>query len=446
MADIFVKSGMGNVSPYSDWTNAASFIATASGVDSAGDTYYVSATHSELSATTQTIILAGTLTNPNRILCVTDDTVASPTNLVSTPSALILTSGASSISVQGSGYFYGITFSAGTGTATNPFITLGASDGANQVYENCSFYIGNTAAGNRIAIGSGTYGVEANVVLRECTFKFANTGQGFNLTGTCTLSIIGGGIDQTSSSITELFKTVANQPYIEMRGVDLTRMSTSSSLVLSPLVAVGSIRFINCSLPTGWSGVPVTTVSNANMRVSLYNCYTSLVKYRLWVVTSAGRIRDDITVIKNGGSTDLTVPVSWSLVTNASANETINPLVTDPMPRWVDSTGTSKTVTIDFIHDSSTALNNSQIWMELDYLDNTDNHLKTITNKRSGVLTTATAHPVSTASWNSSPLVSPNKQKLEVTFTPQSIGLVYIRVYLAIPNYTVYMDYSPTIA
>lgn len=425
----------------STWENATFTLAKAAANDAAGDTIYLSSTHSESSASAQTIPLAGTLANPVLVLSVTED--ATP---VLTAGATITTTGVSNIIIQGSAYLNGITFNVGTTSGSAANFTAANVDNNNQVYENCSINIVATSTSNRIAFGTSTSNAESSVQMKDCIFKFSNAAQGLQLNGNAQVTVIGGGIDPTSAQTTSPITVSMHQQDVKFTNFDLSRLASNATLV-GTTGAQGKITFTNCKLPTSWTGTPAGTLSNAGMRVSLYNCDSGATNYRLWVATSAGSIREETTVVKTGGASDGTTNLSWKMTTIAAANELVNPLISDTMAVWIDSVGTSKTITVDILHDSTTALTDAEVWLEIDYLGSSATPLGTpASDKRATVLTTPTNQATSTATWTSTGMTNPNKQKLEVTFTPNMKGFVYARVNLAKASYIVYVDPEPVLA
>jgi pectin methylesterase-like acyl-CoA thioesterase len=107
------------------------------------------------------------------------------------------------------------------------------------------------------------------------------------------------------------------------------------------------------------------------------------------------------------------------------------------------TTGSAKTATVELI--SSATLNNDEISLELEYLGTASSSLASFANSLPvTVLTAASAVTTSTATWNSSP-ATPQKQKLQVTFTPRTAGRVRARVRLGKASTTVYVDPQVTI-
>lgn len=86
-------------------------------------------------------------------------------------------------------------------------------------------------------------------------------------------------------------------------------------------------------------------------------------------------------------------------------------------------------------------LNNNDCWLEFEYLGSSITPIGSlVTSLPATILTTPTAIPSSAATWTTTGLVSPTTQKLQVTFTPQMVGLVRGVVKVAKPSTTLYVD------
>ena len=101
MANIYVRSSDGNnADSGSSWALAKATLGGAAAVAAAGDTIYVSAAHSETTASALALTFAGTAGNPIRILSVDDaGNPEPPTGLLA--GATIATTGASNITTAG---------------------------------------------------------------------------------------------------------------------------------------------------------------------------------------------------------------------------------------------------------------------------------------------------------------------------------------------------------
>jgi hypothetical protein len=438
MANIYVRSTDGSDADNgSTWALAKATLTGAAAIDANGDSIYVSQSHAESTAGAITLAFAGTAASPVKVIC-GNDAAEPPTAVANT--ATVSTTGANNIVINGSAIFYGITFSAGSST-NNAYIQTATTNDTYQVYYDCAFIVNNSGGASGVILGSATASIFNGLKLINCIFKFGAASRAISGRKSKTL-IRGGGIAVGSSAITTFIIAGSESFDFKVMDFDFTNAASGLNLIYSGVSQTGRIDFINCKLPASWSGGLVAGApTNADFRASMYNCDSGATNYKLWIETYAGSIKSETTIVKTGGATDGTTSLSWKLVTTANANEYVAPLITDDMAVWIDTTGASKTITVDILHDSVTALTDAEVWLEIDYLGSSATPLGTpSSDKRATVLTTETAQATSTANWQTTGLTNPNKQKLEVTFTPQMKGFVYARVCLAKPSYTVYVD------
>lgn len=439
MANIYVRSTDGsNVDNGSTWALAKATLAGAAAIDAAGDSIWLSQAHDESSAAVQTITLNGTRASPVKVICAND--VAEPPTAVST-AARVKTTGGSSITIGASAaggvnYLYGISFEAGSGNVTAT-ISCSNADGSRTVYESCSFVLTNTGSNSIFPLGSGH---NSFVEWRNCTVKFNSTGQTLRISQRGVFRWVGGSfLSGTSSTTTttSLFGTSNAGTLTLIENVDFSNLASTVNLVENN---IGCFVMRNCKLPSSWSGSFIRSAdSDGGSRAAMYNCSAGAENYKLWVNTGEGTIRDETTLIRSGGASDGTTPISWKVVSNGSASFN-NPLYTDDIVFWCGSTGSSITVDLHILHDSATNLKDDEVWVEARYLGSSAAPLGSVSRDRiANVLTTAADQDSSSASWTTTGMANPNKQKLSVTFTPQMKGFVLLRVALAKASYTMYL-------
>jgi hypothetical protein len=187
------------------------------------------------------------------------------------------------------------------------------------------------------------------------------------------------------------------------------------------------------------------SASNRNIKVDFINCDSGATGYRNEWHREQGDITTETTITRASGATDGVQAVSWKAISGASSvMSPLLPLEFPPISQWNSLTGSSHTATIEII--SSATLNNDDIWVDLEYLGSSASPLGSAVNSTIATRLTANAAcPTSSKTWNSSPS-TPQKQYLQVTFTPQMAGLVVARVKLAKASATVYVDPLITIA
>jgi hypothetical protein len=166
------------------------------------------------------------------------------------------------------------------------------------------------------------------------------------------------------------------------------------------------------------------------------NCDNSSTNYREYFANALGTYQQDTTHVRTGGSTNGTTPVSWSLTCTTKARF-LMPFVTRDIAQWNATSGSSQTVTVYLM--STAALNNSQIWLEIEYPGSSSSPLGSTVNTRMALLGTPTTLTTDMSTWGSATsyiykIVSPS-------FTPQMAGIIKARLYVAAPSTTtIYVD------
>lgn len=445
MADIYVRSTDGlDTDSGATWALAKAKLAGADAIDAAGDSTYVSQVHAETTAGALTMTMAGTVANPSKMVCVSD--TAEPPTALATGASVTMT-GAGALNVKGSGYVQGIAFNAGNAAANFVQMYLNISNALSsaQHYENCDFNIVDTHPSSFLQLGSPNASDNVRTKLTNCRYKLSNVNQYIVLCSTLHInggSFIAGSVTPNVPALFSLGHN-AKDTNVLIENFDFSNLSAALVLFFAPANGKGGVAILrNCKLPAGWTGTLVSgAVNYPNWRVEMYNCDSGATNYKTWIETCEGTIRQEAVIVKAGGASDGTTPLAWKMTSNANANEYAGQLESRTIPIWNDTTGSAKTVTVDIVHDSATALTNAEVWLEVDYLGSSATPLGTkATSKRASILTAAANVTASTATWTTTGLTTPNKQKLAVTFTPQMKGVFLCRVVLAKASKTIYVD------
>jgi hypothetical protein len=183
----------------------------------------------------------------------------------------------------------------------------------------------------------------------------------------------------------------------------------------------------------------------------MHNCDSADTNYVLWIEDAFGSIKHDTGVYNDAGATNGTTRISWKMVSGADAEYPNQTLRSGEIVQWNEITGSTLTVTVEILrNDSTTALKNDEIWLEVQYLGTSGVPLGSFaTDCKADVLATAADQDTSTASWTglaAPPGGSYKKQKLSVTITPQEKGYIHAVVCLAKASTTVYVDPLLTVA
>jgi hypothetical protein len=228
-----------------------------------------------------------------------------------------------------------------------------------------------------------------------------------------------------------------------VEGLDLSEFSSSLNIAS----AVGSARLIirNCKLPASWAGSLYTGTKIAGARIEMHNCDSADTNYHMQIEDFCGAIVTETTIVRTGGASDGTTPISWKMASNSTAEYPLLTLDTPEIVVWNSTVGSSITVTVETVTDNVT-LTDAECWLEVQYLGTSGRPLSTvITDAKADVLASAANQTSSSETWTTTGLTTPTKQALSVTFTPQEAGYLHAVVRLAKASATVYVDPELTV-
>lgn len=439
---LYVRSTDGNNTDNgSTWALAKATLAGAAAVDVAGDTIYVADGHAESNGASQSIALAGTLASPVNVICV-NDTGDPATPTASATTATCTTTGAFGFTFSGTGYIYGIGFYAGTGTSGNSNagdigVNRSGTSGT-QVFEKCAFVLGINNANQDIKVGPTADNVATATTWKNCDVRFAHVDQRI-VVSRCTFVWEGGALLSGGTSPGTLFAfTSGHVSSCFLSGLDLTNASSSMNIFQAGIHGRRVIR--NSKLPDNWTGGLTSGTMVSGERCEMYNCDSADTNYRVWIEDYAGDLYSETTIVRSGGATDGTTPIAWKVVTSAGAEFPLPAFDCPEIVRWNETTGSAITVEVEVLTDNVT-LKDDEAWLEVQYLGTSGRPLSSfVSDRKAEVVASGENQTTSTATWTTTGLTTPTKQKLSVTFTPQEKGFIHAVVKLAKASTTVYVD------
>jgi len=432
-----------------NWTAPHARLATANVFAAGGDVIFVSHQHAETQATANPLLGGGigSASSPITVICVSDAGSVPPISADLRTTATVSTTGVSTITLgsNGFGYVYGISFLAGDGS-NNASIIFGGSTPFWWKYEQCTFKLNNTGGSSDFRFGNpGSSGDDYKLEFVGVTFQFgANATQQMNIKHG-RVSWLGGSVVVGATLPTTLFVPSGQaslMAVVEIRGVDLSAFSNT-------LVAVNAdtptmVIFSNCKLHTSVSLVTAGKQGQGGTEVTLVNCDSGDTNYRYQKEVYQGTITSETVIVRTGGATDGTTPVSRKMVSSAGAKQ-YSPLEMDASPIWNEVVGSAKTVTVEIITDNIT-LKDNEAWVEVEYLGTSGFPLSLFVNDGVDVLAAGANQETSTVDWTTTGLTTPVKQKLSVTITPQEKGAFKVKVMLAKASTTMYVDPLPVVS
>jgi hypothetical protein len=435
MANLYVKSTGSATAPYDTWAKAATNPATAVNAAAAGDTVYI---HQEdfTIGTDTTWTLAGTVSNPVRVIC-SNDAVNEPPQTLGT-SKYTQNANAWDLTVNGIGYIYGFSFEQTGVTANAPLLNLIATDDDFIVWENGGYSITSTSSTAKITIGAVGEN-SSKMIFKDFSVTMGAAGQ--SITVYQPVEWYGGSITSTANP-TSMFVIAGRSGSITVEGVDFSGLPGGTIIAPASQLVNGYILLKNCKLSSSASTIGSYTGINQG-EVDIFNCSTGDQHYKFENYNYLGSLLIDTGIYANdGASYDGTNKCSWK-ITTTSYTSYANPYISP----WVEKyhSGTSAiTPYFEILRDgSTTAYQDDEVWGEWSYQGTASSTKASFTNDRRTVLGTPAnqAAGVGLSGWTGEAASAwSGKLAPGSTITPAEIGMLMGRVYVGEPSITVYVD------
>jgi hypothetical protein len=426
------------------WDNATLF-RYAFDLAADGDTIYVHDSHSETYEASINLTASSTVSSRVKIYCVekTDNSLST--------GAVFGTASASqgyNLDLKGSFYSYGVKYvSSGgvnfaNGSYTHNHATLQHAGPGNSVIE-----VGNYNANSYL--GGGNFNIGCVEVFDGDIKLAANTGFSFS---DGVIFHWKNGVLIASGQVTNFNEGTGARVFED---VDLSAICTGATakyFTKNNTYQYSNIVLLRCKLPSGsgfdWTnGTYPPPVSNASVPlIRAEHCSSGNNVIGAFYQHYFGEIYSETTIIKTDGASDGTTGFSWKMISNAYAHEdqTGAQLQSVAIGGWFPDAD-SQTLTVDCLIDSATNLQDDEVWMEVHYPANNTDGLGTTAHNRRAILGTPADVTTSSATWTTTGMSNPNEFKLSVTVDPGKVGPFEIRVYLAKPSTTIYVDPKVTI-
>jgi len=311
--------------------------------------------------------------------------------------------------------------------------------------ENCTMTNNGTSAIADYTIGAVVASNRTTVIkLVGCTLNLKNT----SASGQAAMRFSGGKLEMYGCSIGY---SNSNKPLLLLAGAstgagdiliadcDLSGYNTpggayidigSNTEIVLRNVKISSVPALTTGTATAQFGMTLINVDSADTKTGFryYNRFGTITQNTSIYKTTSGATFDG-------------VGISWQVVTSSLCGEA-TPFVCPWLAQYSTAT-TSTTVGLRVVHDSATAMHNRNLWTEVEYVSSSTFPQGTLVSTRNaqpfdGSTTDRTADSDSWEGTGGFP--DPNKQKVEVTFTPGEGSLIRGRLIVGTASKTLYLN------
>jgi hypothetical protein len=342
------------------------------------------------------------------------------------------------VNVAGKCAWYGVTFSLGDSTDAN-FIRLAYGDGGTQYFQDCSFVLGGSNAGNNIGLSDINWGdIEAKLTFVNCTFSWASNQQYFY--AACPATFIDCDLSSGSSHPANgIFYCAANGTPIELIGCDLSDISP----IGNPTPTIFPTFILRqCKLKS--SGTIFAPTSAGRGEAFVYDCSDGDNHYVIAHYDYQGSTVATPAYYANDNIGD--VGLSWLVAGNANTTKAC-PYFSPWLAKYHSATS-AITPYLEALRVDSTAMyDEDQVWLEVTAKTTSGSTRVDFYTNRSDALTSGVDNASSSKTYSDftgSPTATDSgdstlKLELNASITPAEAGHISVRVGVS-GNYAVYID------
>ena len=183
-------------------------------------------------------------------------------------------------------------------------------------------------------------------------------------------------------------------------------------------------------------------MTGPNQMVNVIRCDSGATNYRTERYQYQGTLTTETTIVRTGGASDGTTPVSWKIVTTANP-EWQMPFEAFPISIWNEDTGSPITVTVEGVWLGGAVPLTDEIWMDVEYLSNASYPIGSFaTTTKADILASGVNTTASSQIWSG----GTTPFKMVATITPQMKGPINVTVKVAKISSTFFVDPKITLS
>jgi hypothetical protein len=358
----------------------------------------------------------------------TDDWDDSPTSM--SGGAAITVTGFN-LYLVGAWRFSGITFNAQAITTA-----YGSAGPHYQVFDGCEFQTNGTSY---MTLGPAQSSNNDNVYCQynDCTFRTASNNRNMQiLQGTHKFNNLH--IDTSIITPTVIFSSVTSGfALIEVDNSDFSNAALIG--LLYPFSSFsGILTFTNCKFHPNTVALYNLPFQAPGGELFIINCDSgnTHTRHERYGYEGTWKVAATIYATTNPALMDGTVNYSIQMSSADTVGRNM-PLYSQWMQVWND--GTAYTPSVEVLTLGLTALNSDELWLEVDYTSGTDSPMGTRAITCPDIITAGAAVASGTTTWVGSGSDTPQKLT-SASITPTKPGYIYMRVALAKPSASVYVN------
>jgi hypothetical protein len=427
MKNIWVCSNDGDNENAGTYDLPKKDLAGASLIADLGDTIYIS----YLSDSGYTV--SKTITLPLKITVISVDewdreAVSEPTPIYRKGAIEGPTGSASaSLEIIGGGDFMGVIFKTGTGAGHIYFNRSGSYNHIVSAFE-CEFHI---AGSYSLYLGPSYRNGYVSIILKNCDYYLGNHANSrIRIQGN--VKINGGSVLGYSTPTSVFTREGYSGPDCFIENFDASIFGAGKSLLNMGSTAKKSTFFRNCKIGVGCS-LTTGTPNEAGAEAEFVNVSDDYINYDYRFQNALGNIYSE-PIIKNNDGAD----ISRKLVSSVEADY-FSPLILDNLFIYNDEIENDVSVEIEILTDNIT-LNIKDLWLEIEYLGDENSPLGFIETLQPDYFSAGENLSLSSADWADDTLGTPVKQLISATINPKMCGPIKVRLCLAKPLTTIYID------
>ena len=184
--------------------------------------------------------------------------------------------------------------------------------------------------------------------------------------------------------------------------------------------------------------IAANAASNGGLEATVIRSDSGDTNYRIEKYAFTGTQTTETTIVRDGGASDYTTPISWKVISTATCKPEV-PFECLPISIWNETVGSPITVEVYAIKASGLPTN-ADIWIDVQYLGTSGSPIasKATSGKVDG-LATPTTYSSDDSIWGGS-LTSPGVFGMEVTITPEEKGPITVYPRVGVASTTFYID------